>query len=125
MRDYLRPGVLSSCAMKVLQTAGQIAVHQVAANGFNAVRQGNWVKQRGATKKSIGKKGGAERSGRGRVGRQGVLGSLSITAKNASVSELRAANYMKNKGFNVELRGPLRTRVGGGTSDLLVDGINL
>lgn len=30
---------------------------------------------------------------------------------------------MKDKGFNVELRDPVGTRAGGGTSDLLVDGV--
>ena len=63
--------------MKVLQTAGQIAVHQVAANGFSAVRQGGGVKQGGATKKSIGNKGGAGRSD------QRVLGSGIQPTKNA------------------------------------------
>ena len=50
-------------------------------------------------------------------------GELKITAKNASISEVRAANYMRDKGFNVELRDPVGTRAGGGTSDLLVDGV--
>jgi predicted metallo-beta-lactamase superfamily hydrolase len=49
--------------MKVLQTAGQIAVHQVAANRFNAVRKGSEVKQRGVTKQSVEKRDGTERRG--------------------------------------------------------------
>jgi hypothetical protein len=53
---------LANVAMKVLQAGGQIAVHQVAANRFNAVRKGGEVKQRGATKKSIGEKGGVKGS---------------------------------------------------------------
>ena len=36
----LRGDYLANCAMKVLQTAGQIAVHQAAAKGFNKVRRG-------------------------------------------------------------------------------------
>ena len=49
--------------------------------------------------------------------------SLTITAKNPSPSEIRAANFMKNKGYNVELRDPVGTRAGGQTSDLLVNGV--
>jgi Contact-dependent growth inhibition CdiA C-terminal domain len=86
------------------------------AQGTKATK--NVVKATESIKKGAGTApGGAGRSD------QRVLGSLNITAKNASVSEVRAANYMKNKGFNVKLRDPLGTRVGGGTSDLLVDGI--
>jgi hypothetical protein len=94
-----------------------------AAKASKEVAQGtkatkNVVKATESIKKGAGTApGGAGRSD------QRVLGSLNITAKNASVSEVRAANYMKNKGFNVKLRDPLGTRVGGGTSDLLVDGI--
>jgi len=48
---------LGDCAMKVLQTAGQIAVHQVAARKFDAVRKVAKLKTRPG---GIGKKGGAK-----------------------------------------------------------------
>ncbi len=41
-----------------------------------------------------------------------------------SASEIRAAEYMKNLGNDVKLRMPQGTRAGGGTSDLLVNGVN-
>ncbi|WP_353196141.1 SpvB/TcaC N-terminal domain-containing protein [Parapedobacter defluvii] len=51
------------------------------------------------------------------------LGSLKIDQGGQfSESELRAAKYMKNKGYDVHLRKPRGTRSGGGTSDLLVNG---
>ncbi|WP_437188353.1 hypothetical protein SH668x_001797 [Planctomicrobium sp. SH668] len=40
-----------------------------------------------------------------------------------SASEKAAAQYMADLGHDVTLRPPTGTRVGGGTSDLLVDGI--
>ncbi|MER7606968.1 DNRLRE domain-containing protein [Nocardioides sp. NPDC127503] len=49
-------------------------------------------------------------------------GSLSVTAANASASELRAAEHMSSLGRNVELRDPVGAR-GTATSDLLVDGL--
>jgi hypothetical protein len=51
-------------------------------------------------------------------------GKIKITAKNPSVSETRAAEYMKNQGYKVELRDPVGTRAGGKTSDLVVNGKN-
>ncbi len=51
---------LADCAMKVLQTAGQIAVHQVAARKFDAVR--NRAKPQ-TRQGGIGKKSGAKGSG--------------------------------------------------------------
>lgn len=56
-------------------------------------------------------------------GEQVRPGSLRITAKAPSVSEVNAAQHMKKQGFNVELRDPVGTRAGGETSDLLVDGV--
>lgn len=41
-----------------------------------------------------------------------------------SQSEVNAANYMRNLGHNVILRPPNGTRAAGGTSDLLVNGVN-
>ena len=41
-----------------------------------------------------------------------------------SQSELNAARYMAEQGHDVVLRPPVGTRVDGGTSDLLVNGIN-
>lgn len=41
-----------------------------------------------------------------------------------SQSEINAANYMKSLGHNVVLRPPKGTRAAGGTSDLLINGIN-
>ena len=41
-----------------------------------------------------------------------------------SATEIKAAEYMKNLGNNVKLRMPQGTRAGGGTSDLLVNGVN-
>ncbi len=51
-------------------------------------------------------------------------GKLKITAKAPSVSEKRAAEYMKNRGHKVELRDAVGTRAQGKTSDLVVDGKN-
>jgi len=59
---------LANCAMKVLQTAGQIAVHQVAANRFSAVRKVAKLKTRPGR---IGNKGVTKRSG----GQGGVAGA--------------------------------------------------
>ncbi|PTQ71231.1 VENN motif-containing pre-toxin protein [Celeribacter persicus] len=58
-----------------------------------------------------------------RVGATNNGGALRVTAANPSVSELRAAEHMAGLGRNVELRDPVGTRAGGGTSDLLVDGV--
>jgi hypothetical protein len=49
-------------------------------------------------------------------------GRLTVTAANPSASERRAAQFMADQGHDVELRDPVGTRAGGGTSDLLVDG---
>ncbi len=46
-----------------------------------------------------------------------------ITALDPSESEIEAAEYLANLGHNVELRDPIGTRAGGGTSDLVVDGV--
>ncbi|MEU0316764.1 DNRLRE domain-containing protein [Nocardioides sp. NPDC006273] len=54
--------------------------------------------------------------------RAATNGTLSVTAANASASELRAAGYMASLGRNVELRDPAGAR-GTATSDLLVDGM--
>jgi hypothetical protein len=51
-------------------------------------------------------------------------GSLVIEDGNFSESEIRAAKYMAKSGKNVTLRQPVGTRAAGGTSDLLVDGVN-
>jgi hypothetical protein len=52
-------------------------------------------------------------------------GKLTIEAGGTfSQSEINAAKYMQSLGNNVELRMPVGTRAGGGTSDLLVNGIN-
>jgi len=50
-------------------------------------------------------------------------GSLIIEEGEFSTSELRAAQWMAKRGHQVILRQPRGTRVSGGTSDLLVDGI--
>ncbi|MBF0227970.1 MAG: hypothetical protein HQK76_21220 [Desulfobacterales bacterium] len=50
-------------------------------------------------------------------------GKLIIEAGDYSASELRAAEHMAGLGKNVRLRQPTGTRVGGGTSDLLVDNV--
>jgi hypothetical protein len=50
-------------------------------------------------------------------------GTLTITAANPSASEVRAAQYMTRRGYNVELRDPVGTRKGGMTSDMLIDGV--
>jgi hypothetical protein len=50
-------------------------------------------------------------------------GTLNVTAANPSASERAAAEHMSGLGRNVELRDPVGTRAGGGTSDLLVDGV--
>jgi hypothetical protein len=51
------------------------------------------------------------------------LGSLSVTASRASASEVRAAEFMAARGGRVVLRDPVGARGAGGTSDLLVDGV--
>ncbi len=51
------------------------------------------------------------------------LGSLSVTATRASASEVRAAEFMAARGNRVVLRDPVGARGAGGTSDLLVDGV--
>jgi hypothetical protein len=57
-------------------------------------------------------------------GGSGNTGSLVIeTGGKFSASEIKAAEYMKSLGNDVILRMPQGTRVGGGTSDLLVNGI--
>ena len=51
-------------------------------------------------------------------------GALSITAKSASASEVRAAEFMADRGRNVVLRDPVAGAARGtATSDLLVDGV--
>ncbi|OQW92108.1 MAG: hypothetical protein BWK78_02655, partial [Thiotrichaceae bacterium IS1] len=50
-------------------------------------------------------------------------GNLLIEAGKFSESELRAAQYMATRGHQVILRQPTGTRIEGGTSDLLVDGV--
>ena len=49
--------------------------------------------------------------------------TLKVTAANASDSEVRAAEFMRNQGFKVEFRDPVGTRSVGGTSDLLINGL--
>lgn len=51
-------------------------------------------------------------------------GSLKITATSPSESEVKAAELIAGQGHQVELRNPTGTRAGGGTSDLVVDGVN-
>jgi RHS repeat-associated protein len=52
-------------------------------------------------------------------------GSLKVIEGGSySASEIKAANYMKGLGNDVVLRLPIGTRVSGGTSDLIVNGIN-
>jgi hypothetical protein len=67
---------LANCAMKVLQTAGQIAVHQAAAKGFNKVSRGGQLGRSGSTKKQQSKQGEqpTEKQARGaaRAVQQGV-----------------------------------------------------
>jgi filamentous hemagglutinin len=50
-----------------------------------------------------------------------IPGSLKITAKNPSASEIRAAEHMKNQGKKVVLRDPIDGGAQGRTSDLLVN----
>ena len=54
------------------------------------------------------------------------FGRLEIIPGNEpfSQSELNAARYMAEQGHDVVLRPPVGTRADGGTSDLLVNGIN-
>ena len=55
----------------------------------------------------------------------GKAGSLVIEQGGKySASEINAANYMKGLGNDVTLRPPTGTRAGGGTSDLIVNGVN-
>jgi hypothetical protein len=57
-------------------------------------------------------------------GGAGDKGSLVIESGGEfSASEIRAAEYMMNLGNDVTLRMPQGTRTGGGTSDLLVNGV--
>lgn len=52
-------------------------------------------------------------------------GSLRIDPEGSfSESEINAAHYLKDQGYNVELRQPVGTRAGGGTSDMVADGQN-
>ncbi|MGR9117149.1 MAG: CdiA C-terminal domain-containing protein, partial [Gammaproteobacteria bacterium] len=51
-------------------------------------------------------------------------GLLTIQAGKFSASEISAAKYLASLGKNVVLRQPVGTRAGGGTSDLLVNGVN-
>lgn len=52
-------------------------------------------------------------------------GSLKIVQGGKySESEINAANYMKDLGNDVTLRPPTGTRTNGGTSDLIVNGVN-
>ena len=53
----------------------------------------------------------------------GVNGLTVVNGGNYSVSEINAATYVAQLGNNVVLRPPIGTRGGGGTSDLLVNGI--
>jgi len=50
-------------------------------------------------------------------------GRLLIDSGEFSTSEIRAAQHLAALGRNVRLRQPIGTRAGGGTSDLLVDGV--
>ncbi|MBQ8528096.1 MAG: hypothetical protein IJ429_06435, partial [Lachnospiraceae bacterium] len=66
-------------------------------------------------------------SGKGNagVGGGGKTGKLTvIDGGNYSSSEMNAAQYMADLGNDVVLRPPAGTRVDGGTSDLLVNGVN-
>lgn len=49
-------------------------------------------------------------------------GSVTVSAKNPSASELRSAKHMQAKGYNIELRDPVNTGLGR-TSDLLINGV--
>ena len=60
-----------------------------------------------------------------RVSKSGFGGKLTIIESgNYSTSEINAAKYMASQGYDVVLRPPKGTRRDGGTSDLLVNGIN-
>ena len=50
-------------------------------------------------------------------------GRLRIEDGEFSASEIRSAIFLAGRGRNVVLRNPVGTRAGGGTSDLLVDGV--
>jgi hypothetical protein len=50
-------------------------------------------------------------------------GAVNVTAASPSASELAAAEHMAGLGRNVNLRDPVGERAGGGTSDLLVNGV--
>ncbi len=59
------------------------------------------------------------------AGATGKAGSLVIEEGGQfSASEIKAAEYMKDLGYDVVLRMPQGTRAGGGTSDLVVNGVN-
>jgi hypothetical protein len=52
-----------------------------------------------------------------------VSGNLAIQTARASPQELQVAKQLADMGYNVVVRSPVGTRVGGGTSDLLVNGM--
>ncbi|MGG1258285.1 hypothetical protein [Brevibacillus parabrevis] len=55
---------------------------------------------------------------------QGSLTIVEAKGVTFSASEKNAAKYMQSLGNNVTLRAPSGTRAGGGTSDLVVNGVN-
>ena len=57
------------------------------------------------------------------AGRTLSKGKLIVEAGEFSASEIRAAEHLAGLGRDVRLRQPVGTRAGGGTSDLLVDGV--
>ncbi|MCA2186575.1 RHS repeat-associated core domain-containing protein [Nonomuraea cavernae] len=73
----------------------------------------------------LGKKALLKLFGKGseEVGKAAKRGNLTVTATNPSGSELAAAQYLKDEGYDVLLRDPTGTRAQGNTSDLLVNGV--
>jgi hypothetical protein len=97
---------LANVAMQVLQTGGQIAVHQVAANRFNAGRKGGGSGEtKPKTKQGrIGEKGAAEKRSKVPVGRRGkciniVKGTNESTIINGRKFTGHALDRIQGRGF--------------------------
>lgn len=108
----------SSDAAQIIATGTQSEIEQAIIDPIAlgvATFGGEFSPERRSGDNGTGANGGA--------GAANTKSVLRVTAANPSVSEFRAAEHMASIGHNVELRDPVGTRAGGGTSDLLVDGV--
>ncbi|WP_454859219.1 RHS repeat-associated core domain-containing protein [Promicromonospora soli] len=118
--EYLRMELAASSVIPV------VGVPAATVQGGWCAYDGDWLCSI-LSVMGVGLEGAGLVAGGLRLGASSAVaakGALSITARAASASEIRAAEFMSAQGRSVVLRDPVEGAArGSGTSDLLVDGV--